>query len=335
MGSTGRAKLEAVLLEQRIHELELCRPTSRNLSLGLAVRPKPSSIDVAMPNSVNLMLGIGVLVLGNEVPNFLDGFIQGCFFDWEQVCVRQIVDEVQVLVSSGALLLVQELGSILYHLKRIEIFFNFWVEQANLALFELKLPIHVDLSTPDISLEVAKHFLAGHLEEIADPDFFGILGDKDARLFKIILTLSILDMIHLSYILCDGRQVLACLRVIQTRLTAPIPDEMDFAIWVGINPLSRNSQLYSEHMSAVRRPELVSYLRRLWEMPWGLFQVRLDIVAPGVSFNFEIEALGVFLEAERLFIQVSLDVGQLVVAGLSEEIGTHAGKRMVEIFVKG
>lgn len=106
MGSTGRAKLEAVLLEQRIHELELCRPTSRNLSLGLAVRPKPSSIDMAMPNSVNLMLGIGVLVLGNEVPNFLDGFIQVCFFDWEQVFVRQIVDKVQVLVSSGALLLV-------------------------------------------------------------------------------------------------------------------------------------------------------------------------------------------------------------------------------------
>jgi hypothetical protein len=67
-------------------------------------------------------------VLGNEVPNFLDGFIQVCFFDWEQVSVRQIVDEVQVLVSSGALLLVQELGSILYHLKRIEIFFNFGVK---------------------------------------------------------------------------------------------------------------------------------------------------------------------------------------------------------------
>ena len=56
VSSRGSAEFEALVFEQVVDELKLCRPASRNFPLGFSVRPKPGSIYVTVADGVDLVL---------------------------------------------------------------------------------------------------------------------------------------------------------------------------------------------------------------------------------------------------------------------------------------
>ncbi len=144
--------------------------------------------------------------------------------------IGHVIDESQVFMSTRALFFVKQLGSISDHLNIEEIFINFWIKEANFTFLELKLFIHVYLSTPDLSLKSTKHLLASHFKKITNMYILVIFGDNKIFINEIIFLFAIFDVIHLANIFSDGLKMLAGLWVVERGLTSSVPNEVYLTI---------------------------------------------------------------------------------------------------------
>ena len=242
-------------------------------------------------------------------------------------------------MSTTTLFFVKQLGSISDHLNIEEIFINFWIKEANFTFLELKLFIHVYLSTPDLSLKSTEHLLASHFKKITNMYILVIFGDNKIFIKEIIFLFAIFDVIHLTNIFSDGRKMLAGLWVVERGLTISVPNEVYLTIGVRFEPCFWNSKLDSEHMSAIRWPKFVSNFWYLIEE--GAMILLLDdllqVKPANIFLDLDVEmffVLRLLAVPQPLFVPVGLDIGDLIAGSLPQQVGADPSQSVVEIFVQ-
>jgi len=121
-----------------------------------------------MTNCMHGMCSICVLVGSYKCSHLNESMIKLFILDREQVFAGHVVDKAKVSMRPSTLLLVNKLCSILNHLNAVKVLLYLRVEKADFTLFELKFTIHINLTSPNLSFEVAEHFLACHFQEVGD-----------------------------------------------------------------------------------------------------------------------------------------------------------------------